>query len=33
MTVLTRHLPGTDLDRVMSGMPGQVRGLFELMVR
>jgi uncharacterized protein (DUF2267 family) len=33
MTVLTRHLPAHELDRVMSAMPGQVRCLFELMVR
>jgi uncharacterized protein (DUF2267 family) len=33
MTVLTRHVSPTELDEVMSAMPGQVRCLFELMVR
>jgi uncharacterized protein (DUF2267 family) len=33
MTVLIRHLPAAELDRVMSCMPGQVRCLFELVVR
>jgi uncharacterized protein (DUF2267 family) len=33
MTVLTRHISATELDEVMSAMPGQVRCLFELLVR
>jgi hypothetical protein len=27
------HVPAPELDRVMNGMPGQVRCLFELTVR
>ena len=33
MTVLTRHISATELDEVMDSVPGQVRCLFELMVR
>jgi len=33
MPVLTRHVPAPELDRVLRAMPGQVRCLFELMVR
>jgi len=33
MTVLTHHISATELDEVMDAVPGQVRCLFELMVR
>jgi uncharacterized protein (DUF2267 family) len=33
MTVLTNHISAPELDEVMDAVPGQVRCLFELMVR